>query len=67
MPLTGKDKEVESSMKRQYGDEGDRVFYATLNKRINEGRPINIPESKRLAAKRKHHKKKRHHKKKGMR
>lgn len=63
MPLTGKDKEVEDSFDRTYGNEGKSVMYATLNKRINEGRPINIPESKRLAAKRKHHKKKRHHKK----
>ena len=63
MPLTGKDKEVEDSFENTYGDNGKSVYYATLNKRINQGKPINIPESKRLAAKRKHHKKKRHHKK----
>lgn len=54
MPLTGKDKEMASSFTRQYGPEaGKRAFYATLNKRINEGRPVNTPESKRLKAKRK--------------
>lgn len=56
MPLTGKDKEVASNFTRQYGpEEGKRRFYATLNARINEGHPVNIPESKRLKAKRKKH------------
>lgn len=58
MPLTKKDREVRSNFSR-YGDDADRVFYSTLNKRINEGKPINIPESKRLKAKRRRRKKSR--------
>jgi hypothetical protein len=59
MPLSGKDREMESSFERQYGDRGKSVYYATLNKRINEGRPINTPESKHVASKRKKRKSKR--------
>ena len=62
MPLSKKDKDMESNFERQYGDEGKNAYYATLNKRINEGRAINSPESRKLAKKRKHHKA--HHKKK---
>ena len=57
MPLTKKDRDMERNFERQYGDEGKSVYYATLNKRINEGRPINSPESHHVAKKRRHHKK----------
>lgn len=57
MPLSKKDRKISSRMASQYGkDKGKRVFYATLNKRISEGRPIDVPESKRLMAKRRHSK-----------
>lgn len=53
MPKSKKDRDLERSFTDRYGDkEGERVYYATLNKRINEGRPIRTPESKRLKAKR---------------
>lgn len=57
MPLSKKDRDMESNFEKQYGGRGKSVYYATLNKRINEGRPINTPESRHVAAKRKHHKK----------
>lgn len=53
MPLSEKDREMEGSFERQYGGRGKSVYYATINKRINEGRPINTPESKHVASKRK--------------
>lgn len=59
MPLSGKDRKMESSFEKQYGDRGESVFYATLNKAINKGRPIKVPESRRLAAKRRHKKRRR--------
>lgn len=55
MPLSKKDRKMRRNFNR-YGKEGDRVFYATLNRRINQGRPINIPETRRLEKKRRHHK-----------
>lgn len=58
MPLSAKDRKLKRHFTDEYED-GERVYYATLNKRINEGRPIHVPESKRLAAKRKHHRTKR--------
>lgn len=52
MPLSGKDKEVESKFEKEYGKEhGKRAFYAS----INTGKVKGIPEAKRMAAKRKHH------------
>jgi len=63
MPLTGKDRRMEQAFTDRYGSEGKSVYYATLNKRINEGRPINTSESRRLAKKRKHHKARGHHRK----
>lgn len=40
---------------KQYGGkEGEKIFYATLNRRISEGRPIDSPESHKMAKKRKH-------------
>lgn len=67
MPLTKKDRKLKRSFDDSYGDDGKRVMYATLNKRINEGRPINVPESKRLAAKRRHHKRTKRHERKHRR
>lgn len=64
MPLGKKDKKLKHSFAKQYGDkEGERVYYATMQKRINEGKPINTPESRRLEAKRKrpHRTKRRSH------
>lgn len=58
MPLSKKDRDMESNFERQYGDEGKSVYYATLNKRINQKRPINTPESRKLAKKRKHSRRK---------
>jgi hypothetical protein len=58
MPLTRKDRKLRRNFDR-YGKDKDRVFYATLNKRINEGRPIDVPESRRLEKKRRHHHKRR--------
>lgn len=57
MPLGKKDRKLKASFDRTYGPDGKSVMYATINKRINEGRPINTPESRHVAAKRKHHKK----------
>lgn len=55
MPLSGKSKKMERSFEDEYGaDKGKRVFYATLNKGINRGKPYKVAESKRLAGKRKH-------------
>lgn len=55
MPLSGKSKKMERSFEDEYGAEkGKRVFYATLNKGINRGKPYKVAESKRLAGKRKH-------------
>ena len=55
MPLDKKSAEMERSFEASYGpEEGKRNFYATLNKRINEGRPVKVGESKHLKAKRKH-------------
>lgn len=60
MPLDKKSREMESNFERQYGPkEGERAFYATLNKGINRGKPYKVGESKRLMAKRKHKKKRR--------
>ena len=59
MPLTGKDRKMEQSFERGYGSDGKSIYYATLNKRINQGRPINSPESRKLANKRKHRKRRR--------
>ena len=55
MPLSEKDRDMERSFERQYPGSGKSVYYATLNTRINEGRAINSPESRKLAKKRKHH------------
>jgi hypothetical protein len=45
MPLTGDDKRVQDSFKREYGKErGKRIFYAS----INSGRVKNIPEARRM-------------------
>lgn len=57
MPLGKKDRDMQASFRRTYGDDGKSVYYATLNSRINQGRPINTPESRHVAAKRKHRKK----------
>lgn len=55
MPLSESDEKMERHFADEYGGkEGKKIYYATLNKRINEGRPINSPESKHVAAKRKH-------------
>lgn len=56
MPLTKKDRKLKKKFQKRYHD-GESVYYATLNKRINEGRPIDTPESHHMQAKRKHHKK----------
>lgn len=67
MPLEKKDRKILGSMQRDYGAErGKSIYYATLQKHINEGKPINTPESKRLAAKRRH-KRTRAHKRKHTR
>lgn len=58
MPLTKKDRRMESSFEKQYPGRGKEVYYRTLNKRISEGRPINSPESRHVAAKRRKHRKK---------
>lgn len=56
MPLTAKDRELKRHFTDEYGDDrGERVYYATLNKRINQGRAIKVPESRRLKSKRRHH------------
>ena len=53
MPLTGKDAKLLRHFESEYGEkEGERTFYATLNKHINQGRPIRTPESRRLIKKR---------------
>lgn len=52
MPLSKHDKKMKKSFTDRYED-GDRVYYATLQKRISEGHPIHSPESRRLEAKRK--------------
>ena len=62
MPLSEKDRDMERSFERQYPGRGKSVYYATLNKRINEGRAINSPESRKLAKKRKHHRRAGRHK-----
>lgn len=54
MPLTGKDKQVESNFEKEYPGRGKQVFYATMNKAISRGRTPNLPEARRLARKRKH-------------
>lgn len=53
MPLSKKDRDMEQSFERRYGNRGKRVYYATLQKRISEGRPIDSPESRKLSRKRK--------------
>jgi hypothetical protein len=60
MPLSKKDRKMKANFDRQYGEDGKSIYYATLNKRINEGRPINTPESKHVASKRKHKRVKKH-------
>lgn len=57
MPLSKKDHDMERNFEKQYGSRGKSVYYAVLNKRINEGRPINSPESRHVEKKRKHHRK----------
>jgi hypothetical protein len=58
MPLRGSDSRIEKGMEKRYGRKrGKSIYYATLNQRINEGRPINTAESRRLKEKRKHHRK----------
>lgn len=53
MPLSKKDKQVLRQFELEYGKgKGKKVFYATLNKSISEGKPIQLPETKRLAKKR---------------
>lgn len=53
MPLTGKDRGVEDAFTNRYGKErGKRIFYAS----INSGKVKNIPEARRMKAKRRHHK-----------
>ena len=32
MPLTKEGKKIKSSMKKKYGKDGERVFYASANK-----------------------------------
>ena len=59
MPLSKKDRDMEGNFEREYGDKGKSIYYATLNKRINEGRAIKSPESRHVASKRKHHRAKR--------
>lgn len=38
MPLTESGRKVLARMKEQYGERGERVFYATANKRPSLGR-----------------------------
>lgn len=59
MPLTGKDKQVESNFEREYPGRGKEVFYRTMNKAISRGKTPNLPEARRLAKKRKHQKRRR--------
>lgn len=59
MPLSNKDKKMKRNFDRQYGSRGKDVYYATLNKHISEGHPIDSPESKKMAKRRKHGKSKR--------
>ena len=56
MPLTKKDRKMESNFEREYGDRGKSIYYATMNKAISKGRPYNTPESRKLAKKRRRHK-----------
>lgn len=59
MPLTGKDREVMDSFKRRYGKRGKSIFYATMNKHISEGKTPNLPEARRMKAKRRRKRKRR--------
>ena len=59
MPLGKKDKKMKANFEREYGPEGgERAYYATINKHISTGRPINTPESHKMAKKRKSAKRK---------
>lgn len=54
MPLDSKSAQMKRSFEAEYGDkEGPRIFYATLNKRINQGKAVKVGESKHLKDKRK--------------
>lgn len=37
MPLTAKGKKIKASMKKQYGEKGEQVFYASQNKDTIKG------------------------------
>lgn len=50
MPLDEKSAKVKRKFNEEYGDRGDRVFYAS----INAGKVKGIPEAERMAKKRKH-------------
>ena len=53
MPLGKKDKKLKRHFTSEYGDkEGKKIMYATINKRISEGRPIDTPESRKMVKKR---------------
>ena len=59
MPLSSKDKKLKRRFESEYGEKGgERVYYATLNKHISSGRPIDTPESHKMAKKRKSAKRK---------
>lgn len=60
MPLRGRSKEVERNFEDEYGPEGKRVFYATMNKQISKGKTPKLEEARKLAQKRKHHRRKKH-------
>lgn len=56
MPLTDEDSKVLRNFEREYGaKQGKRAFYAS----INAGRVKNIPEARRLKAKRRRKRKRR--------